>query len=416
MHNTRAHIVRNLILAVMIAALMPVVQAFINTPNGRSFEKLPVPLHIDATGVKTVVIDAGHGGKDPGCHGSYANEKDICLSLALQLGKLINEYYPEVKVVYTRKTDQFIELHNRAKIANENKADLFICIHVNASGSAEAYGAETYVLGMHKTESNLAVAKRENESILLEDDYKTQYEGLDLSSPEGSALLSIYQKIYLNQSISFASKLQYYFKEYAGRHDRGVRQAGFLVLVRATMPAVLIETGFLTNAREEKYLTDTYGQAMMASSMFKAFSDYKKEVEGKDYAGMAKDFKEPAKEKDSKQEDKSTQNAKDNTAPEKENTTNTSSGKGIVFRVQFLTSASKLDPADSQFKKLKSVIREEVNGMYRYMAGEESSWDKIVDYQSTVRTTGYKDAFVVAYKDGKRIKVDEALQILNKKD
>lgn len=413
MHNTRAHIVRNLLLAVMTAALMPVIQAFINTPNGRSSEKLPVPLHIDATGVKTVVIDAGHGGKDPGCHGSYANEKDICLSLALQLGKLINEYYPEVKVVYTRKTDQFIELHNRAKIANENKADLFICIHVNASGSAEAYGAETYVLGMHKTESNLAVAKRENESILLEDDYKTQYEGLDLSSPEGSALLSIYQKIYLNQSISFASKLQYYFREYAGRHDRGVRQAGFLVLVRATMPAVLIETGFLTNTREEKYLTDTYGQAMMASSMFKAFADYKKEVEGKDYEGMAKEYKEPVKGKEEKQEEKQ----KDNTTSNQETvTTNAASNKGIVFRVQFLTSASKIDPGDSQFKKLKSVSREEVNGMYRYMAGEESSWDKIAEYQSTVRTAGYKDAFVVAYKDGKRIKVDEALQILNKKD
>src|SRR5687767_13203410 len=209
--------------------------------NGSSPEKVWVR-RSPGNQVKTVVIDPGHGGKDPGCHGAFAHEADICLAIGLKLGALIEKHYSDVKVVYTRKTDVFVELHNRAKIANDNKADLFICIHVNAAGDSKAYGTETWVMGLHKTETNLAVAKRENAVIEFEDDYEKQYEGFDPNTPEGSILFSLYQSAYMSQSISFASKVQEEVISHADRHDRGVRQAGFLVLVYTAMPAVLIET------------------------------------------------------------------------------------------------------------------------------------------------------------------------------
>lgn len=216
--------------------------------------------------VKTVCIDPGHGGNDPGCHGASVHEKNIALAIGLKLGKLIETHFPDVKVVYTRKTDIFIELHKRAEIANKADADLFICIHCNA-GPEAANGSETYALGLHKSEANLAVAKRENEAVLLEDDYKTHYEGFDVNSPEGSIIFSLYQNTYLNRSLSFAAKCQKYFGTDAARYNRGVKQAGFLVLWKTAMPAVLIETGFLTNRAEEKYLMDADNQEVDRKSV-----------------------------------------------------------------------------------------------------------------------------------------------------
>ena len=218
--------------------------------------------------IKTIVIDAGHGGHDSGCLGSSGKEKNVALDIALKLGKLIEEKFPDVNVIYTRKTDVFVELHERAEIANRSKADLFICIHCN-SGGPSAFGVETYVMGLHKTEDNLNVAKRENSSILLEKDYKQKYDGFDPNSPEANIIFSLYQNSFLAQSLKLAALIQNQTEDYAGRYNRGVKQAGFLVLYRTTMPSLLVETGFLTNKTEEKYLLSDKGQTTIATSVFR---------------------------------------------------------------------------------------------------------------------------------------------------
>ena len=383
-----------------------------NEPNPEKLYR-----HLLGKKVKTVVIDAGHGGKDPGCHGNFAYEKDICLAIALKLGKFIEDHYEDVKVVYTRKTDVFVELHTRAKIANDNKADLFICIHVNAGGSSSAFGAETYVMGLHKSEANLAVAKRENAAILYEDNYQKEYEGFDLNSDEGNIIFSLYQNKFLEQSISFASKVQKYFKHYAGRYDRGVRQAGFLVLVRTAMPAVLIETGFATHAEEERFLADAVGQEIMASAIFQAFAEYKKEVEGDQYAGMKKEFKPIARsEYKVHQSFSNTEEQKPKEVTEKQNQENLTQPNEIRFKVQFLSSPRKLSLDDQAFKGISQVEMVEVNGMYRYTSGNETSLEAATALQKFLREKGFADAFVVAFNGSERISVKEALDILNKKN
>ena len=228
--------------------------------------------------IRTVVIDAGHGGHDSGCLGSSAKEKHVALAIALRLGKMIEDNYPDVKVIYTRKTDVFIPLHERANIANHAKADLFICIHLNSGGKA-AYGVETYVMGNHKSEDNLNVAKRENSAILLEDDYKQQYDGFDPNSPEANIIFTLFQSQFQHQSLLFASKVQDHTTDFGGRYNRGVKQAGFLVLYKSTMPAVLIECGFLTHDMEERFLNSDKGQSIMASSIYRAFKEYKLDME-----------------------------------------------------------------------------------------------------------------------------------------
>jgi N-acetylmuramoyl-L-alanine amidase len=228
--------------------------------------------------LRTIVIDAGHGGHDTGCLGSDSREKDVALRIALKLGKLIEANCPDVKVVYTRKSDVFISLIERANIANRAKADLFICIHLN-SGPKAAYGAETFVMGLHKTDDNLNVAKRENAAILLEDNYEKNYDGFDPNSPEANIIFSLYQNQFMTQSLSFAAKIQKQFKENSKRYSRGVKQAGFLVLYKTAMPSVLIESGFLTNESDQRFLSSDAGQASMASSIYRAFKSYKAELE-----------------------------------------------------------------------------------------------------------------------------------------
>ncbi len=228
--------------------------------------------------LRTVVIDAGHGGHDTGCLGSDSREKEVALRIALKLGKLIEANCPDVKVIYTRKTDVFIPLIERANIANRAKADLFICIHLN-SGPKSAYGAETFVMGLHKSDDNLNVAKRENAAILLEDNYQKNYDGFDPNSPEANIIFSLYQNQFITQSLSFAAKIQNQFKDNSKRYSRGVKQAGFLVLYKTAMPSVLIENGFLTNDNDQRFLSSDAGQASMASSIYRAFKSYKSELE-----------------------------------------------------------------------------------------------------------------------------------------
>ncbi len=230
--------------------------------------------------LKRVVIDAGHGGKDPGCLGKIISEKEVALNVAKKLGNYINQYLPDVEVIYTRDKDYFVELNQRAKIANDANADLFISIHANAQPKGgSVYGTETFVMGLHKTDANLEVAKRENSVIEFEDNYATQYDGFDPKDPSSYIALSLFQNANIELSSYFASKVENQFENRVGRHSRGVKQAGFLVLYKTTMPSVLIETGFLTNSKEERFLASDQGQDYMASAIFRAFRDYKQEVD-----------------------------------------------------------------------------------------------------------------------------------------
>jgi N-acetylmuramoyl-L-alanine amidase len=230
--------------------------------------------------IRKVVIDAGHGGFDPGARGKNSKEKDVTLSIALKTGKLIQKNCPGVQVIYTRESDVFIALYRRAQIANENKADLFISIHCNANPSPFPYGTETYVMGLYKSDANLAVAKAENASILLEDNYTKQYDGFDPNSSEAYIIFSMFQNAYLDKSLDFAKRVENSFSANTKLSERGVKQAGFLVLYKTTMPGVLVETGFLSNSKEEAYLLSVAGQDRLAFSIYRAFDEYKRTSDG----------------------------------------------------------------------------------------------------------------------------------------
>lgn len=232
--------------------------------------------------VQTVVIDAGHGGKDNGCSGNAAKEKKIALSIALKLGEYITENVPGVKVLYTREKDVFVELHERAAFANRNNADLFISIHCNYSpGTPNVNGTETYVMGTGKTEDNLEVARRENSVITLETNYKDNYDGFSLDDPTSYIIFSLFQNAYMKQSLTFAKFVEDQFKGRAMRRSRGVKQENFLVLYKTNMPSVLIETGFLSNKAEEEYLNSAEGQTLIASAIYRAFKEFKQDMDTK---------------------------------------------------------------------------------------------------------------------------------------
>ena len=347
----------------------------------------------DRPTIKTVVIDAGHGGKDPGCHGASANEKNVCLTIALKLGELIKKKFPEIKVVYTRDKDVFVELDERANIANKAKADLFICIHANAASPA-AFGAETYVLGLHRTESQQHVAERENATIFLEDDKGEKYKEFDMS-PDALIARQIQLAVFLDQSILFAEKLQKEFKS-IGRYDRGVRQAGFLVLYKTTMPSVLIETGFLTNPNEEKFLADIDGQTKMANSMFAAFEKYKNELEGVD--GQTTNTTQGTTNSQVKPEVNEEINLVDK----------------VVFRVQIETSSTKIAATSSRFKGFQ-VFEYLQDNLYKYTVGTfVGDYKSANDYKNKVKGEGFVNAFVVAFLNGERINLEKAIKLAQK--
>lgn len=378
--------------------------------------------------IKKVVIDAGHGGKDPGCSGASAKEKDVCLSIALNLGKYISEHFKEVEVIYTRKTDIFPSLHERAKIANDNKADLFICIHANSASSVQVCGTETYVMGLHVSEANLEVAKRENSAILMEDNYKMQYEGFNPNSDESYIAISLLQNTYLEQSLNFASKIQ---KQVAGMHryDRGVKQAGFLVLYRTAMPSVLIETGFLTNKEEEKFLADTANQAKVAFAIFEAFKEYKQEME-KNSTPQENAGKPKLKEEN----DTANQPLKVEKKPEEKNTSENNhtvsghqpvekTGKengvaekteadDLIFKVQVASSVKKLPKNSEKFRGLDYIVEYMDGSTYKYVTGNEKTMENAALLQKKLKEKGHTDAFVVAFYKEKRITLAEANKIL----
>lgn len=354
-------------------------------------------------GIKTVVIDPGHGGHDGGCQGSFSNEKDVALAISLKLGSYIEENFKDVKVIYTRTTDVFVKLDERAKIANKAQADLFICIHVN-SGPPTAIGTETYVMGLHKTESNLNVAKRENSSILLEDDYETRYENFDPNSPESYIVLTLRQSAFIEQSLNFAAKVQAQFKDRVGRIDRGVKQAGFLVLHQTNMPSVLIETGFLTNKEEEKFLNTPLNQDYMASAIYRAFKAYKTEIEDK----LLK--KENEEKPESPKETPAIEAPKEK-PDKKEKPKDTPKEEGLVFKVQIATSSQKKELIPENFNGVENVSYYEAGGIYRYTVGHEKSIDQANILQLKLKEKGFTDAFIVAFKNGERIALSEALNL-----
>ena len=246
----------------------------ISTPLFSQKRALPHKNKLDV-----IVIDAGHGGKDPGCHGIYTVEKDVNLDIALLLGKMIKEQFPNIKIYYTRMTDNFIELTQRAKIANRNKADLFISIHCNATDNPQVKGTETFVIGLHKTDENLEVSIRENKVITLEKNYQDVYNDFDPTSPEDYIIFSLYQSAHIKNSMLFANIMEQQFENHSNRLSRGVKQAGLLVLYETTMPSILIEVGFLTNAEEEALLFSNDGKESTVKAIFQTFKLYKKQIE-----------------------------------------------------------------------------------------------------------------------------------------
>ena len=346
----------------------------------------------DPNRITTVVIDAGHGGKDPGAMGSgryKTTEKDIALSVSLLAGRYIKEAFPEVEVVYTRSDDRFIELMERSMIANRAKADLFISIHCNSNEKKDPVGSETYVMGLHKTEANMKVAMKENAAILLEEDHQLKYDGYDPKDPESIIALSLRQNVHLDHSLLFSSLVQKQFREKVGRSDRGVKQAGFLVISYTTMPAVLVELGFLSNPAEEDFLQSEKGQDYMSSAIYRAFKEYKVMMEGVASTPVV----QPAQQDPARP------------APP------VAIEEGVRFKVQVATSSSRIGTKAEQFKGLTGVEEHQGAGLYKYTIGNEATLNDARTLQQSCKDKGFEGAFIVAFKNGERIDLQEAVKL-----
>ncbi len=357
--------------------------------------------------IKKVVIDAGHGGKDPGAMGLRSREKDIALSIALKAGKYISENFPDVEVIYTRKTDEFIELYRRAEIANEQHADLFISIHCNSSKSTKPYGAETYVMGLHKTNANLEVAKTENAAILYEEDYSKKYDGFDPNSPEAHIIFSLYQNAYRSYSLKLASLTQSQIVDRSSRFDRGVKEAGFWVLYKTAMPGILIEAGFISNKEEEKYLASEIGQTVIASSVYRAFREYK--------TWVASQGGKPVEDVDHGKSEIATDDEVSPKSVVEENQNPSQQESDVVWRVQVASSPEKISIKSKKFKGLKDVFEYEHQRMFKYTAGAFSTPESAKKYMSEVRKLGFKDAFVVPFYNDHRISEEQAKDLVKPK-
>ena len=372
-----------------------------------------------------VVIDAGHGGKDPGAQSANrkVNEKDIALKVALRAGELIRNAHPDVTVKYTRRTDVFVELKERANIANKAKADLFISVHCNAAEGRKAHGAEVFVLGSeeNRTQANLNVAKRENNVILLEKDYKESYQGFDPSSAESYIIFEYLQGEYLKESIALAQCVQKELCTTGKRYDRGVHQAGFLVLHATAMPSILVELGFISNAEEEKFLNSADGKEKLSKSIANGFDSYYKSLK-KDKQTAEKDKQESTKATSqpapkAEQTEKSSNQAKPKQEAVKQEQGKQEPAKqqphqqasdAIVFKVQFLTSSTKLPANSPKLKGMTDVSFYEENGTYKYTSGSTTDLNQAQQLRKKVAAT-YKDAFLVAFRNGKRINTTDAI-------
>ena len=343
-----------------------------------------------------VVLDAGHGGKDPGRPTNFGyKEKDIALDIVLKVGHNL-EKNDNIKVIYTRSTDVFIELRQRAKIANKADADLFVSIHCNAHNS-QAYGTETFVLGLHRNDSNFRVAQQENEVIFLEDNFESNYEGFDPNSPESMIGLTLMQEDYLDQSILLARYVQDNFTYKLKRKNRGVKQAGFWVLHNTYMPSILIETGFITNKTEGDYLNSATGKINMSKSISDAILDYKSKLNSDSSStteGLPNDTNVVSE-------------GSEVIEPVATPSANTSS---VIFKVQIAAGANKLATKSYNFKGLNQITRQKSNSIYRYFYGYTSNYSVAVELLNRAISKGYTTAYLVAYKDGQKTTIKEALK------
>ncbi len=358
-----------------------------------------------------IIIDAGHGGHDPGCKGSHSIEKDISLKLALKIGDNIKIKNPNIKIIYTRDRDIFVPLHKRIDIANKNKADLFISVHCNSSSNKTARGTESFVMGLHRTADNLEVAKRENQVITLEDGYVDNYGEYDPNSPAGHIILSMFQNIHLDQSIEIAQKIEQNFSSRNHRKTRGVKQAGFVVLRNATMPSILIEAGFLTNKSDEKYLTSSEGQSKTAESISNAILSYVESVENQEISSEKKNSDLATNNMVKKHI--STVSHKSSTANTtknipKSNNIKISATKSIReadktpkatsrYRIQLAATTKKtIDTKKGKWADIKDLVITESDNLYKYYTGEFATKDNANREKLRLRSTGFKGAFVVS--------------------
>ncbi|MBK7342462.1 MAG: N-acetylmuramoyl-L-alanine amidase [Saprospiraceae bacterium] len=377
--------------------------------------------------VKTIVIDAGHGGHDPGCLGSDSQEKKITLKLPLTLRDQIKSRFPDVKIVLTRDKDVFVPLHTRSAIANEARADLFISLHCNAvpPASSGISGSETYVLGLHRAQDNFAVAQRENGAILLEDNHQLNYGDFDPNSAEAYILMTMYQNAYLDKSIVFADLVEKAVEQHGKRTSKGVKQAGFLVLRENAMPSVLVETGFLTNASDQEFLNSEEGQLRMAESLAIAFADYKSLMETGEITrnsqppnpahGSASNKKDTApaasKPPAARPAEKEShvlvpvkvvdQTKKQETKPTP--ATGVKDTKSEWFGIQMGAFSQKL-PADHPMRKdVHPLMERAEKGLYKYIAGPFPSQEAAEKVKNSLVQSGYKGIFTVAFRGEERI-------------
>lgn len=383
-----------------------------------------------------VVIDAGHGGHDPGAIGKISKEKNINLNVALKVGNLIKRNCDDVKVIYTRSKDVFIPLDRRAEIANNAKADLFISIHTNAlAKNRTAKGASTWTLGLAKSDANLEVAKRENSVILYESDYKTRYAGFNPNSAESYIIFEFMQDKYMEQSVHLASLMQKQFRQTCKRADRGVHQAGFLVLKASAMPSILIELGFISTPEEERYLNSKEGADTMAKGIYRAFLNYKREHELR-LTGVSKTIVPTEQEEDNAPAIAPKDTESVNTAPQQEKllaeaktrpaaTAKTAPKRPIVvesatndskitFKIQILTSSKPLAKNDKRLKGLKEVDYYKEGGLYKYTYGASADYNKVLRTKRTI-TAQFKDAFIIAFRNGEKMNINEAIAEFKKR-
>jgi N-acetylmuramoyl-L-alanine amidase len=380
-----------------------------------------------------VVIDPGHGGKDPGAISKGIQEKDVVLGIGLKLGKYISESYPDVKVIFTRNTDVFVPLIDRSRIANKSKADLFISLHANTCGTPSLRGTETFVLGLHRSNENLDVAKKENSVILMEDNYKQTYEDFDPNSSESYIMFELVQDNYLDQSLSFANDIQHQFKSRLESSNRGVKQAGFLVLRESSMPSVLVETGFVSNQAEANYLKSDEGQHVIANSIFNAFRKFKTKSSGTSTlehqivnSKLKPDTSALSASSEKKQENKPDEKVEikieeqkpvaekknivqEQTSPTKAPTPSVEipsngvldANSNAYYSVQIGANTIALEPTAANFKGLKEVRREKTDKYYRYYIGKETSLENITPILQKIKLK-FSQAFIVYFIDGKR--------------
>jgi N-acetylmuramoyl-L-alanine amidase len=389
----------------------------------------------------TVVIDAGHGGHDPGALGSFSREKDINLAIVLDLGALIEQNFKDVKVIYTRKTDKYLTLQERADVVNDHHADLFVCIHTNSSLSPAAFGTETFTLGLAKSKANLDVAMRENSVILLEEDYRSKYKGFDPKSVDSYIMFEFMQDKYIDKSVEFSSAIQKQFVNYCGRSDHGVRQAGFWVLHRSACPSVLVEVGFISNPAEERFLITDQGQKQMATAVYNAFVDYKRVHDKKSgrQTPLVSKIEQPVQ---------ATEELHEATQPEKSiadtpkpverevvkrpkkveilkpvdtlkstEITRVPSVESVqnkdlvpVFKVQLFASRVELAKDAADFKGVDGVEFFTENRYYKYTLGSETEYEKIEKIRKSILKK-FPDAFIIAFQGERKLTAREVLKL-----